>query len=159
VGGFNHALALADDGEIIVTGSNKSVEVNRVLQTEHIVDVASGGAQHQKLALSSSGQVYSWGNNNNGELGHGDTESREIPTLVHALDGIYVKQIFAGGHSHGFSAAVTSSGDVWMWGHNGARQLGLSDSTDHKTPQQVPLKNVKTIATGGQHTLFLLGMQ
>jgi len=40
------------------------------------------------------GFVYSWGWNNYGELGHGDTEQRNIPTLIDGLTKI--QKIFCG---------------------------------------------------------------
>jgi alpha-tubulin suppressor-like RCC1 family protein len=160
-GGYQHAIALAD-GEIIVTGTKASDKPNQMLRTKNIIDVASGGARHHMLALSSSGQVYSWGDNPSGELGHGDTaDTGATPALVQGLDGFFVTQVFAGGHTYGFSAAVTRSGDVWMWGTNNSGQLGLPSSagSGYNTPQQLSLQNVKTMSTGGDHTLFLMGNQ
>ena len=42
-----------------------------------------------------NGQVYSWGNNSNGQLGHGDTEDRNTPTLISFFKGMNVVDIFA----------------------------------------------------------------
>ena len=41
------------------------------------------------------GFVYSWGNNEYGQLGHGDTEDRKVPTLIDGLTKI--KKIYCGG--------------------------------------------------------------
>ena len=43
------------------------------------------------------GFVYSWGHNNFGQLGHGDTKDRKIPTLIDGLTKI--KKIYCG-YSH-----------------------------------------------------------
>jgi alpha-tubulin suppressor-like RCC1 family protein len=40
--------------------------------------------------------VYSWGNNNSGQLGHGDTKERIIPTQVDFFDGKNILQIGCG---------------------------------------------------------------
>ena len=40
------------------------------------------------------GFVYSWGYNWNGELGHGDTTNRSIPTIINGLTKI--KKIYCG---------------------------------------------------------------
>jgi len=37
------------------------------------------------IALDSKGKVYSWGHNNNGQLGLNDTNSREFPNLIQNL--------------------------------------------------------------------------
>ena len=41
------------------------------------------------------GFVYSWGDNWNGQLGHGDIKTRTIPTLINGLSKI--KNISCGG--------------------------------------------------------------
>lgn len=48
------------------------------------------------LALSSDGEVYSWGCGEGGRLGHGDTNSRDEPTLVSALLGVNIVHIATG---------------------------------------------------------------
>ena len=47
--------------------------------------VATG--YHHSLALTSTGQVYAWGDNGSGQLGDGTTTQRTTPTLVTALSG------------------------------------------------------------------------
>ena len=39
------------------------------------------------LALTKSGDVYSWGNGDAGQLGHGDAQSSDVPKLVQELSG------------------------------------------------------------------------
>jgi alpha-tubulin suppressor-like RCC1 family protein len=63
------------------------------------------------LALCWDGRVYSWGDNDRGELGHGDTAKRASPALVEGLEGVLC--ISAGASQ---SLAVTHSGAVFTWG-------------------------------------------
>jgi alpha-tubulin suppressor-like RCC1 family protein len=67
----------------------------------------AAGKSHS-LALTWEGRVYSWGGNENGQLGHGifDYEARFFPTLVEGLEG--VRGIAA---AFDRSFAVTQSGD------------------------------------------------
>ena len=37
------------------------------------------------IALDTNGKVYSWGNNEYGQLGHGDCRDRKLPTQILAL--------------------------------------------------------------------------
>ena len=39
------------------------------------------------LALTKSGDVFSWGNGDSGQLGHGDTSALDAPKLVQDLSG------------------------------------------------------------------------
>jgi hypothetical protein len=68
--------------------------------------------QFHCLALAWDRGVYSWGDNYEGELGHGDELERRSPTLIEGFDDA-VCSISAYEH-HSF--AVTQSGDVFSWG-------------------------------------------
>lgn len=52
---------------------------------KEIIQVATYPDAKHYLALSSDGEVYSWGNGEGGRLGHGDPLSREEPTLIISL--------------------------------------------------------------------------
>jgi alpha-tubulin suppressor-like RCC1 family protein len=41
--------------------------------------------QASAFALDEDGRVFAWGQNNLGQLGHGDNRHRKMPTLVQAL--------------------------------------------------------------------------
>ena len=49
------------------------------------------------LALTKAGDVYSWGNGDAGQLGHGDTGSLDSPKLVQELAGRAV--VFVAGNT------------------------------------------------------------
>ena len=49
-------------------------------------------------AIDSQGRVYAWGSNRNGELGHGDTRSRKLPTQVQALKRKKISDVMIGHH-------------------------------------------------------------
>eukprot|EP00962_Isochrysis_galbana_P031323 scaffold10205_cov112-Isochrysis_galbana.AAC.1 len=70
----------------------------------------AAGPQYN-LALGWDGQVYSWGSNCFGQLGHGDNKERLLPALVQGLQDICA---IAAADQH--SLAVTQSGDVLSWG-------------------------------------------
>lgn len=75
------------------------------------VAVNSGGKHC--LALSSEGHVYSWGEGNEGKLGHGNRLSYDRPRLIEELLGTEIVDIACGGHH---SAAITSTGWLYTWG-------------------------------------------
>ena len=85
-----------------------------------IIDVACGN-QHT-VVLSSSGVVYSFGRNLEGQLGIG-TRNREVKvfTCVTGLSDDFIVEVSCGGD---YSAALSDSGTLFCWGHNSAGQLG-----------------------------------
>lgn len=75
-------------------------------------------------AVASTGEVYTWGLNTFGQLGHNDRVSRFIPTKVTALADANVKIHWVScGRSH--TVAVSDYGEVFTWGSNEFGQLGL----------------------------------
>ena len=85
-----------------------------------IIDVACGN-QHS-VVLSSSGVVYSFGRNLEGQLGIG-TRNREVKvfTCVTGLADDFIIEISCGGD---YSAALSDTGTLFCWGHNSSGQLG-----------------------------------
>ena len=39
------------------------------------------------VAVNNERVVYSWGENNHGQLGHGDTKARATPEMIESLKG------------------------------------------------------------------------
>jgi alpha-tubulin suppressor-like RCC1 family protein len=125
---------------------------------------AALGSTHS-LALTSSGQLYAFGGNSEGQLGNAinntTTSPNPTPTPV-SLPGMKgaVTQISAGA---AFSLAGTSSGQLYAFGRNDFGQLGSATNNATNNPNPTPtLVNlpgasgpVAEIAAGGDHTLVL----
>uniref|UniRef100_A0A8D0L024 Uncharacterized protein n=1 Tax=Strix occidentalis caurina TaxID=311401 RepID=A0A8D0L024_STROC len=87
--GDQHAMALSRGGELFTWGQNTHGQLGVGSQTTLIpqpqlverlkgiplAQIAAGGAH--SVAVSLSGAVYSWGKNDFGQLGLGDTEGKE----------------------------------------------------------------------------------
>jgi len=73
---------------------------------------------HHCLALGKDEQVYSWGYGRFGQLGHGNTDNYFGPQKVSYFENEKLKivDVAAGFHS---SAAITSEGDLYVWGYGG----------------------------------------
>jgi len=124
---------------------------------------AAGGGY--SLVLTATGQLYGFGNNDSGELGspsnNGTFNANPTPTLVGlpGQDGA-VTQI-AAGFDH--SLVVTSSGQLYAFGYNGAGDLGntTNDGADvaNPTPTLVSLPGqvgpVTHVAAGGFQSLVI----
>lgn len=73
------------------------------------------------LAINSSGQLFSWGLNDDGQLGNGGFSNSSTPTQVgSSTNWIDV----ACGDYH--SLALNSNGDVYAWGRNIEQQCGIN---------------------------------
>ncbi|XP_076062626.1 uncharacterized protein LOC143037884 [Oratosquilla oratoria] len=86
-----------------------------------IVKHVAVGKEHC-LALGECGTVFAWGSGMKGQVGNGSLCEVEEPTPVEALCGMNIIYIAAGGWH---SAAISDSGDVYLWGWNECGQLGF----------------------------------
>ncbi|MCL2371495.1 IPT/TIG domain-containing protein [Candidatus Saccharibacteria bacterium] len=175
VAGNNHSLALFDNGRVFAWGQNINgqlgdgtntdrnapVEVTGLLASRHIVYIAAGN--NYSFAVSADGEVFSWGQNANGQLGNGTTTNSNIPTAVDmsgVLAGRRIVQI-TGGNGH--TLAVDDEGSVFGWGFNNAGQLGLGAgaAVTNTTPVSIsvfgalPGREIVQVAAGGSHSLAL----
>lgn len=110
------------------------------------------------LALSRSGRVFSWGTNDYGQLGNGNTTYQVEPRPVHGMENIKVADISAGGWH---SLALSTEGEVYTWGRGEYGRLGLADRSGSiklrakKVQGQIEGHTVVQISAGGSHTLAL----
>ena len=87
--------------------------------------------QYFSLALDNLGNLWSWGDDAEGQLGdNAALVDQPTPVAVATLTGIIA---IAGGYFH--SLAVDNTGKVWSWGDDGFGQLGNNAAlADQPTP-------------------------
>ncbi len=179
--GSEHSLALTSTGQLYSFGENRygelGIELNAGTEkadptptlvtlpgsTGQVTQIAAGG--NHSLALTSTDQLYAFGDNHYGQLGaatnNGNDKPNSTPTLV-TLPGASgtVIQIVAGSEH---SLALTSAGQLYAFGWNGYGQLGIELNSDNSTPNPTPALvtlqgatgPVTQIAAGGNHSLAL----
>lgn len=132
------------------------VGVNKAGFLTGISGVSTGGT-HVLAFNSSAGNVFSWGNNGDGQLGDNSLTAREAPVqVVTDTSGAFLSGVTA--VSAGFSHSLALKGDkVWAWGNNGFGQLGNNTTTTSLIAVPVTsLSLVSKIAAGGEHSLALI---
>ncbi|XP_022791463.1 uncharacterized protein LOC111330786 [Stylophora pistillata] len=93
--------------------------------SSRIKDVCCGNWHY--MVVMESGQVYSWGYDDYGQLGlGGKTEPQMTPRLLHKLSNKSITTVSVGAE---FSVAMDTAGYVWVWGRTDSGQLGLDFGT------------------------------
>lgn len=151
--GLDHALALANNGDVYAWGSGRISTAPTVFgklgngDTAHsLVPVPVcdlGGCGHgflgniaqiqasewSSIAVGLDGMVYTWGNGGVGRLGNGGTAHANVPVRVCAPSGCAsgaLTGITQASMSETHSLARSATGLVYSWGHAGSSWNGVS---------------------------------
>ena len=105
------------------------------------------------LSINVDGNLYTFGDNEYGQLGR--YGNRAIPGKVPI--SIPIIQASCGGT---YTACIDANNNIWVFGNNGSRQLGLG-GTRLRTksqigyPMKIPNHKAKIISCGQLHTAFI----
>ncbi|XP_068658422.1 PH, RCC1 and FYVE domains-containing protein 1-like isoform X1 [Aristolochia californica] len=144
-------------------GSSTGVKMDsllpKALESAVVLDVhnIACGGKHAAL-VTKQGEIFSWGEEAGGRLGHGVDCDVSHPKLIDALANMNI-ELVACGEYH--TCAVTLSGDLYTWG-DGTYNFGLlghGNEVSHWVPKRVngPLEgiHVSAISCGPWHTAIV----
>jgi alpha-tubulin suppressor-like RCC1 family protein len=169
----NNSAYTDTDGVLYINGNNGNGQIgdnstqNRTVFTPvslldtRIVQVSVG--QQHTIALDSTGHVYAWGYNGQGQLGNNNAGNEShIPINVSSFGTLSGKSIVAIASGGLYTLALDSTGQVHAWGYNQYGQLGNNTSAN---TSPIPInvstfgslsgRTVVAITCGSSHTLAL----
>lgn len=170
--GRTHTCARLSDGTVSCWGDNSDGQVGltapitmpvppaAVPKLTDVISVTTGN--EHSCSLSLEGEVYCWGDNHFGQLGHGKQAHQFFPPRPVPIKG----PAFAVSAGRRHTCALLSNRTVQCWGENFDGQLGNGTTTQSLLPVQVvftdltgktrSLENVAAVSAGKGHTCALL---
>ncbi|KAL1551014.1 PH, RCC1 and FYVE domains-containing protein 1-like [Salvia divinorum] len=145
----------------IKESSNKKSDalVPKALESTGVLDVQSiACGQRHAILVTKHGEVYSWGEEAGGRLGHGMEADIFHPKLIETLNGKTIEMVACGDYH---TCAVTLSGDLYTWGDgsSGCGLLGHGTDVSHWIPKRVngPTDGfqITFVSCGPWHTALL----
>lgn len=106
-------------------------------------------AENHSLGIRSDGTLWSWGSNNEGQLGLFNGSPVQIGS---ATDWAEITL----GQDNVFAVGVKTGGSIWSWGLNNLGQLGLNDTATRTSPVQIgALTDWSKVSSGRQYTIAI----
>jgi len=171
-GGAYSVLALKSDGTIVAWGSGGAGQLGNGLGTNSLVPVnvtmsgsftsatAVAAGSYFGMAIATGGNVFTWGDDGENELGTGEAvcspdpcDKHSAPVQVSTISNITA---ISGGRLH--AMALSSSGTLYGWGDNFYGELGTAPCTPQpcgaSTPTTIPgVSQVVAISAGSYYSL------
>ena len=163
--GYNYSFAIDEDGKLYAWGYNAygqlgdgttdtryaPVPIKPELKFITVSTARKNSVNVHTLAIDEDGKLYAWGDNSQGQLGRGNTDSVNIPLWVQQA---YTYKAVSAGGEH--SLAIDTAGKLYAWGGNSYGQLG--DGTTGGKSSRVaiePTLNFTAVSAGINHSLAI----
>ncbi len=158
--GDGYGCALGSDEKVRCWGNNNYGQLGRdpsvllrattPLEVPGMTGVKSiaAGINHT-CALKMDGSLYCWGNNQDGKIGNGNTNTQVTPFQVNLAE----KMIDVAASKYNTCAIVDVTRSVYCWGNNMVGQVGIGYSSYDPIllPQRVSITSVKKITMDEGH--------
>lgn len=157
--GLRYTMALKNDGTLWTTGNNDNGQLGNgkpYIKTNIFSQIGNSNDWllistriYTSSAIKKDGTLWTWGDNQEGQLGNGDVDNDvTIPTQI-GTDTNW-KQIASGDLN---SSAIKTNGTLWTWGLNDYGQLGDGTYVNKFIPTQIGSdNNWELVYAGGGHS-------
>ena len=145
--------------EMAQNAQNQAIETPHLLKAllqvgEEIAKIAAGN--NHSGAVSSLGNIYTFGLNTYGQLGNGNTTNQSLPVNITNQFALETNEeiidIFMGVH---FSSCITNQQNIFTWGLNDVNQLGDESFINRTTP--IDISNLFDFNETNEITCVALG--
>jgi alpha-tubulin suppressor-like RCC1 family protein len=134
--------AIKTDGTLWTWGNGDDGNLGQNNQTKRSSPTQVPGNQWSKVCMGNWGQgsaglrtngtLWTWGRNESGQLGQGNTTHYSSPKQV---PGTTWSDVLVGAH---IMIGTKTDGTLWAWGSNTMGQLGQNNRTNYSSPKQIP---------------------
>jgi alpha-tubulin suppressor-like RCC1 family protein/tRNA A-37 threonylcarbamoyl transferase component Bud32 len=147
--GANHSLVLTNCGEVYAWGQNWEGQIGNGCNSDQLKPIKVKGFNNERvvmiscgvchsMALTECGHVYSWGPNECGQLGIGNTLNSNEPKFVAVIDenkrNVFIEKISCG-FTH--SLLLSSDGYIYAFGYNKNGELGNQKEENELSPHRI----------------------
>lgn len=150
-GDGTHTYFMGEDGRAWVSGKKENVNENTQEEKgttpypfpdfKNIQTITNG--KNHYVVVTSGGTVWTWGENQSGELGDGTTQAKQTPVQVGGLTNV-VKVVAANDKDgNGYTLALKKDGTVWAWGSNKYGQLGAGAGSASQSAIPVRVQGIQ----------------
>ena len=140
--GGNHTAAIKNNGTLWTWGRNDDGQLGDDTEEDKSspIQTICGGTDWKSVscgekftaAIKNNGTLWTWGENNSGQLGDEASYNKSSPVQTIA-GGTDWKQISCGDNH---VIAIKNNGTCWTWGNNSDGQLGDETTNDRSSPVQ-----------------------
>ena len=131
--GYYHTLAIKNNGTLWAWGYNNNGELGQgdVIVRSSPVQIGaftnwkqiSSNNSFSSAAIKTDGTLWTWGNNDYGQLAAGEYDSGKRSSPLQVGSDTNWNQVSISGHN---GAAVKTDGTLWTWGNDSDGQLGIN---------------------------------
>ena len=150
--GEGFTVVLKEDGTVWTTGKNNygqlgvgdttnrnipvQVKIDEDIYLTNVRKISTGA--ENTVAMTADGEVYTWGINDVGQLGVGDTTNKKYATKVKGIDGNgYIKNVINVASGNDITALVDKDGNIYGMGNNFYQPIDEIDKNYRLYPTKV----------------------
>lgn len=163
--GQNHTICITNNGKCYSWGWAKYGQLGLGTRTNQRYPVmisdesiankrikqVSCGDRHS-VAITTSGEIFTFGCGEHGQLGHGQPIDQYVPKQIESLQYIKIASSSCGSIH---TAVVSESGKLYIFGF-GENLYGKQEGNFHHEPILIPFRNlIKQVSCGQSHVLVL----